>query len=308
VDAAGLSTEAVGSVVGCRPAGEAGQVSLAPSLSHPALTPTRPHPAIPDETLVVHRAARAAEDEGDLIGARRLVRLLPEGAEKWRWRASLDEGLRLGADHPAAAADPGAAAAWWSAPAMRFGLESPRAAQLLALAAAVLQARGVAAPQRHRMAPGCLQDEPALLDAGLCDLGVLPLYLDQMADPLRQALGSLDEWSRQPATIWEVDAVAPGGLVVSDATGLRRTVAAATPRVGDARPATGTLLYGRVVPAPGPVWGFAVRPIPVNRVCARRVLRAVVRCGPVAERIRAVTPLPEPVGPRSRPVEGRAQT
>lgn len=283
-------------------------MSLAPSPLQADSSPLRTAPrplAFPDETLVVRRATRAAEDEGDLLGARRLVELLPDTGDTRRWRSSLELGIVLQADHPAAAADPGAAAAWWSAPAMRFGLESPRSAQLLALAAGVLQSRGVAAPQRHRMAPGCLHEEPALLDAGLCDLGVLPLYLAQVAEPVRRVLGLLNEWSRHPATIWEVENHEPGGLVLCDAGGLRRTLATAATQSGPAAPAIGALLYGRIVPLPhrgaGRAWGFTARPVPVNRLNARRVLRAVVRAGPVAERVRAVTPLPEPVGPRSRP-------
>ncbi len=291
--------------------------SLSPSVTtnRPSRTPSgvpvrsdRRLAAIPDETVVVRRAARAAEDAGDLLGARRLVDLLPPDADRCRWRASLDEGLRLRAVHPVAAADPGAAAAWWSAPAMRFGLTSPRAEQLLGLAATVLQGRGVPSPQRHRMAPTALQEEPALLDAALCDLGVLPMYLEQLAGALRRELDSLAAWSSRPATVWEVEAHEPGGLVVGDASGSRRTVTATSLRSAAPVPALGALLYGRVVPLPAlgaasvtnPVWGFAVRPVPVNRLAARRVMRAVTRGGSLAERIRAVTPTREPVGPRAR--------
>ena len=52
-------------------------------------------------------------------------------------------------------------------------------------------------------------------------------------------------------------------------------------------PAVGDLVCGRIVPLPAGAC-FATPPVPVDRLTARRIGRAVLRSAPTAERLRAV--------------------
>jgi hypothetical protein len=228
-----------------------------------------------DEHAAIRATARAAEDSGNLTGARRLVRLLPDDAERRRWLLSLEEGLR--------AADAAARAAWLLQPALRHATGGAARTQLLTVAADVLRTRGVAAVVGDLGTVACATSDPLLLDVGLFELGILQSYLDAVLVPQRhEAVDTLAAWADCPVSAHEVLAVDGDTATVRDLVG-----GTAVEVAGANGSVTGALLYGRVVPAPGSA-RFALTPVEVDRIAARRVARAVVRRAPVGERLRAV--------------------
>lgn len=232
----------------------------------------------PDEAEVIRAAARRAEDAGDLAGAARLVAALAADDQTRRWAADLRRGRQALADGP------DATARWLLQPATRWGLTSPHAARWLALGGEVLRARGLPAAERARGQLGCLWVEPAVRDAGLFELGILDSYLTSALAPdvLAQA-PFLARWSGCPVSVWEV---ADDGRVRDLASGREEHVDSGG-QDGPGPP--GELLYGRLVPLAAGV-GFALPPVVLGRLEARRVLRCLARASPLTERMRALTP------------------
>ncbi len=243
-----------------------------------------PYPAA-DETLVLRRAARAAEDAGNAEGARRLVRLLPADPERARWLRSLDEAVALGPTP-----SPGPLALWLLQPALRFGLGSLRAGAVRLLMHEVQRARG-AGPARRVDEPtststaGAVLDDPLLADAALFDVGLLEAYVASALDPaLRDRAAPLADWPAAAVGVFELTE-REGALLARNLLDDREIRVATSPSAS--RP--GPVVYGRPVPWPAaPGARFVLPPVPLDRVTARRVLRAVTRRAPVEERVRAV--------------------
>jgi hypothetical protein len=238
-----------------------------------------------DETAVLRAAARRAEDAGNLTGATRLVRVLPVDADRDRWLESLRAGRRA-----LAAADPDALAAWLLQPAARWGLAGPRGERWLGLAADVLRAAGLPAAERQRGALARLEEDFAVVDAGLFDLGVLAGYLAAtVGGPLLARVPFVQRWPDAAVSVWSVGAA----VETNDGPTLRlrdeRTERTVTVHhVPPGRPLLpGTLVYARVLPGSrGPC--LALPPVPLGRLGARRTLRAVARSAPLDQRLRAV--------------------
>lgn len=243
------------------------------SLSGPPYAP----PSVDGEHLTIRIAARQAEDAGNLTGARRLLALLGDDAEVHRWRASLDAGLRC--------ADDATRALWLLQPAFRHGCATARRHVLNTLAADVLRTRGVAAVAGEPRSVACATQDPLLVDAGLFDLGMLADYVTRVLTPAAHPLVAvLQSWVGRPATVCEVQSAGPERWTLRDLSDGRAVEATAVhaDAVGE-----GELLYGRLLPLDG-VARFAMPPVPVDRTTGRRVLRAVVRAAPLAERLRAI--------------------
>lgn len=250
----------------------------------PPLSGSAPSRASDDEQLAVRTAARQAEDAGDLIGACRLLALLAESPEVLDWKASLEAGLRCRNDAERAR--------WLLQPAFRHGCAAARRHVLAALAADVLRTRGIAAVTGEAASAACALRDPLLVDAGLFDLGMLADYVVRVLEPGRHPLRTvLQGWVGRPATVWEVRSVSGQRLDLQDLVdGAEIAATAATAATGAetrTEPAAGDLLYGRLVPL-GRGHGFTFPPVPIDRLPARRVLRAIVRAAPLAERLRAV--------------------
>jgi hypothetical protein len=230
-----------------------------------------------DEHAAIRAAARAAEDAGNLRGALRLVPLLPDEPERRRWVQSLEEGLHVETEK-----DETARTAWLLQPAMRHAAGSVAWSRLLTLAADVLRTRGIPTVAGDLHSVAAATGDPPLIDAGLFDLGMLQSYLDAVLLPRgREAAGTLATWTACPVSAHEVLGVDRDTATVRDLVG-----GTEVPLKGSGWRA-GALLYGRVVSEAG-VARFALPPVELDRIAARRVARAVVRRAPVGERLRAV--------------------
>jgi len=246
--------------------------------------PDLPH-ALADEGLVLRRAARRAEDGGHVVGARRLVRLLPAEPDQRRWLRSLDEAVALGP-----APEPGSLALWLLQPALRFGLASLRAGAVRLLVAEVLRTRGEAGSRAHggdrglaqAFTPGAILDDPLLADAALFDAGLLEAYVQSALEPtVRDRAAPLAEWPKAEVSVFKVS-TGDGHLLARDLRDGHEL------RV-HGEPAVPPLVYGRPVPWPAePGARFVLPPLALDRLSARRVLRAITRRAPVEERLRAV--------------------
>lgn len=271
-----------------------------------AAAPPRPEPiadsppALADEGLVLRRAARAAEDTGNVVGARRLVRLLPVDAEQRCWLRSLDEAVALGPDP-----EPGRLAVWLLQPALRHGLGTLRAGAVRLLAHEVKRARGSGSD--HRAAGHAdsrsssvetfsnpVLDDPLLADAALFDAGLLAAYLESALHPALLARAApIADWPAAAGSVFELTE-RDGVTLARDQRDDHKVLLASNP----ADPPTSkppaaspvpALVYGRPVPWPEePGARFVLPPIPLDRITARRVLRAITRRAPVEERVRAV--------------------
>lgn len=258
---------------------------------------SRPNPAAED--VVLRTAARSAEDCGDFSGALRLVAQLPCGPERSAWLRSLREVLALG-DAPA----PHQLGRWLVQPALRFGLRPACAPVFTGFALEVLRAWGLPGVERTRLAPARAAADPIVADAGLFDGGVFDRYLaDALAAPLREAAGPLETWSRCPASAFEVRSSAPDCLQVADLhTGRAVQV------VPEAVLEVGALCYGRLVPTGEPEREmFVLPPVAIDQVTAGRVVRAVSRAAPVAERLRAVASYQRRTGEQPAPRDDSEQ-
>ncbi|HSP39055.1 MAG TPA: hypothetical protein VLR26_15025 [Frankiaceae bacterium] len=240
--------------------------------------------ATSDEYHVIAAAAREAEDAGDLAGARRLIGLLPDDERRRRWARSLDVGLALD--------DELERARWLLEPALRHGfgagadVGSTARARLIVLAGDVLRARGAAALAASVESSHAAVQDPLLVDVALFDLGMLGRYRDEVLVPLgHRHAGVVESWLDRDVSAFEVQAVEPGGLVLHDLVHRQQT---AVQRPGsEPGPELGDLLYGRVLPVRDRAC-FGVAPVRVDRVTARRVVRALARRAPLIERLRAV--------------------
>lgn len=271
-------------------------------LSIDASTRTRRPPPTADEQVVLARTARRAEDSGDFAGARRLVRTLPPSPEQRRWLASLDAVLALGSE-----AATGELAGWLLQPALRFAVESTRFSVVLGFADEVLRSRGLTAPERAaRLAADPIVD-PLVVDAALFDGEILAGYLEESLAPgLRSRAAPIETWPGCPPAVVEVlGAVGDGGAVGAEGRPVRvRGVlddrdhqVAPFPDSG-----LGGFRYGRLVNQPGnPSIRFALPPVRLDRITARRVARGVLRGAPVEERLRALASQPPGLGTRRQP-------
>jgi hypothetical protein len=241
-------------------------------------------PAAPDlpsspEEIFLRGAARAAEDAGDFPGARRLAARLRAGPERERWLASLDEVLSLGPDP-----EPDLLARWLLQPALRFGLRPDVAPAYLRFADEVLRAWGYGARARTELARYRALSDPLVADAGLFDGGGLARYLtDGVCEQVRCAAAPIETWSRQPASVFAVTASGSTALHLQDLASGAAVVTLPMPG-----PEPGQLVYGRLLPDARGRRMFAFPPVPVDRLTAGRVRRAVLRSAPATERIRAV--------------------
>jgi hypothetical protein len=285
VDAVGLSTTPRDLLRERMPRGSLKIVHLG---IDPSLRTLRPPPNA-DEQVVLARAARRAEDAGDFAGARRLVRTLPPTPERRRWLVSLDAVLALGSE-PAA----GDLAAWLLQPALRFAVESTRFAVLLGFADEVLRSWGLTAPERAaRLAAEPVVD-PLVVDAALFDGGILAAYLGKgLAPALRRRAAPIETWPGGPPAVIEVVGLEGGPVRVRGVLDERDQLVAPFPDAG-----LGGFRYGRLVAQPGdPSVRFALPPVRLNRITARRVARAVIRSAPVEERLRAIASQRRGLGP-----------
>jgi hypothetical protein len=226
----------------------------------------------------VRLAARRAEDAGNFAGARRLLRLLPADAGVRRWTRSLDEVLALGSNP-----EPALLAGWLVQPALRYGHELPQAGAVTALADEVLRTWGRSAAERAEQVSDRIIDDPLVADAGLFDEGILAAYLYcRVAPSLLARAFPVHCYPGAAIAAFETLEVRPTGMRLRSLLDGRQTWVEPVPAAE-----SGRLLYGRLVPG---VRGsrFALPPVPVDRVTARRVIRAVARHAPVQERLRAV--------------------
>jgi hypothetical protein len=227
-----------------------------------------------DEELAIRAAARRAEDAGDLVGALRLLRLLGDDAELVRWRTSLAAGLRC--------RDETERARWLLQPAFRHGFVSAARQALLTLAADVLRTRGRAAVAGSGETADAAVVDPLLIDAGLFDLGMLGDYLSRVLRPGGSPLVPLlARWPACRVSVFEVDGTDP--VLLTDLVHARPVDG---PVLVDGLE-VGSLVYGRILPLPQGSC-FSAPPVPVDRLTARRIARAVLRSAPPVEPLRAV--------------------
>lgn len=230
--------------------------------------------ALVDEHVVIRAAARRAEDAGDLLGARRLLGLLAHEADVAGWLTSIEAGLRCRDDDERAL--------WLLQPAFRHGHVSATRQTLLSLAADVLRTRGRPASAGSSETALAAATDPLLVDAGLFDLGMLERYLDRVLRPAGHPLVAvLERWVTCRTSVFEVEATDPPRLTDRVQDRLVPDL-----RGGEGLEA-GQLLYGRLLPLPVGC-RFAVAPVPVDRLTARRIVRAVLRAAPPVEQLRAV--------------------
>jgi hypothetical protein len=233
------------------------------------------------EVHVLHAAARAAEDAGDLLGALRLVRRLPPALAGPRWTAELESAAVVSAEGSAAFA------CWLIRPALRWALAHPAGELLERYACLLLTTLGVPIAERRRRAGEVAATDPVVVDAALWDGDLLRRYLAEAASAgVLARAGPVEQWPEQPFSVWRYDGAATRGV--------RLTALADDAQVSclgweGPSPAAGDLLYGRLLPVEGAVpLAFAVAPTVVDRRCASRLLRAFQRRSGPEERILAV--------------------
>lgn len=235
----------------------------------------------PEEVEVLRVAARAAEDAGDFRGALRLVRRLPESGPTWRWMRQLDTVIALPEDAPERSA-------WLVHPAVRWARERPAGELLERYAQLLLMTLGLLGAEREMFLGRVASTDPVVLDAGLFDGGLFARYLDEALDPqLLSRAGPLARWPEQPPSVWRVEEQRDDAVLVCDLWSLELTCALPWPAAVLLE--RGTLIFGRLVPVPGPLGrAFALPPIRVDQRCAVRLLRARRRGADPDERLRAV--------------------
>lgn len=237
-----------------------------------------PSVALVDEHVVIRSAARRAEDAGDLLGARRLLGLLAHEADVNGWIASIDAGLRCRDDTERAL--------WLLQPAFRHGYVSATRQALISLAADVLRTRGRAASGGSGEAAAAAGTDPLLVDAGLFEFGMLGRYLERVLRPAGHPLVAvLARWVACPVSVFEVEAGEP--LQLTDRRQGRPVSGALRTDGLPGKLEVGQLLYGRLLPLPDGCC-FAAAPVPVDRLTARRIVRALLRAAPPVEQLRAV--------------------
>ncbi len=232
-------------------------------------------------------AARRAEDSGDFRGALRLVWQLPETGPTRRWMRQLEQVVELPEGSPRRSA-------WLVNPAVRWALERPAGELLERYARLLLTTLGMLGPEREQLLGRVASTDPAVLDAGLFDGGLFCRYLTEALSPeLLSRAGPLADWPAQPTSVWRFDSLRSeraGGsdrVVLYDMWSLEAARVMAWPAAQ--RLPRGTLLFGRLVPVPGPIgWTFALPPVRVDQRCAARLLRARTRSADPDERLRAI--------------------
>lgn len=237
----------------------------------------------PSEEVVVCRAARAAEDEGDLAGAERLLSLLPADETVRRWRVELAARRRLSAD-----AAPYRRGLCLLGPAQRWAAEGPARPSMRELAQVALRVRTVSPAERDAAASTLAAFDPLVGDVALFDDDMLSHYLQHAVDAsLLLGCGPVDSWGGVPGAVFEVlsagDSHTPARLrpTAPASAGGGATIAV----VGPVGSTTG-LVYGRAVPTGTGEHVFALPPVPLSAVQAGRVQRALLRRSPGSERVR----------------------
>jgi hypothetical protein len=234
------------------------------------------------EAEVLRVAARTAEDAGDFSGALRLVQRLPSGRLKGSWSADLRQVVALPDDAAAQLA------VWLMRPALRWAQERPAGELLERYARLLLTTLGVLGAERERSLGQVAHTDPVVLDAAMFDGGLFRRYLAEALNPaVLSRAGVLDTWPDQPASVWRLRTVEPGGVALDDVWSGQRTRSLGWP--GAESRTQDLLVFGRLVPVPGPVGrAFALPPICVDQRCAVRLLRARQRGAGPEERLRAV--------------------
>jgi hypothetical protein len=233
------------------------------------------------EVHVLHDAARAAEDAGDLLGALRLVRRLPPALAGPRWAAELESAAVL------SGAGSAEFACWLVRPALRWALAHPAGELLERYACLLLTTLGVPMAERRRRAAEVAVTDPVVVDAALWDGDLLRRYLVEAAsqEVLARA-GPVLQWPEQPCSVWRYDGAASGGVrltALADEAPVSCLAWNGPPAVA------GDLLYGRLLPVEGVLpLAFALAPTVVDRRCSARLLRAFQRRSGPEERILAV--------------------
>jgi hypothetical protein len=230
---------------------------------------------------VLRVAARTAEDAGDFRGALRLVRQLPASRPTELWSRQLEQVIALPEGSPLRLT-------WLVHPAVRWAQERPAGELLDKHARLLLVTMGVVGPDREQLLSEVAGTDPVVLDAGLFDGGLFRRYLSAAMEPAPHALPQfLNLWPEQPPSVWRVEGRDGDSASLVDLWSLESLRVHASPDLG--RAATGTLVFGRLVPVPGPLgWSFALPPVHVDQRCAGRLLRARTRAAEPEERIRAV--------------------
>ncbi len=272
-----------------------------PTVRSSALTPSRParvdapdgglpadvrRPLGPSEDVVVRKAARAAEDAGDLAGAARLVSVLPPDEMSSRWSGQLAARCALPAD-----AAPYVRGVCLLGPAQRWAAEGPGRQAMLQLAQATLRTGPGSAAEREARSSLLAAFDPLVADIALFDDDMLNAYLQHALSPaVLSRCGPVAEWGQVPGTVFEVLATGDGSSslvrpVLTPAHPDGETSASPVRVLGPAG-APGELLYGRAVGAGIGELVFALPPVPLTPVHAGRVQRCLLRRSPAVERIR----------------------
>jgi hypothetical protein len=178
--------------------------------------------------------------------------------------------------------------AWTVHAAVRWARERPAGEVLERHARLLLTTMGVIGPEREQFLSGVACTDPVVLDAGLFDGGLFQRYLTEALHPglLAQAAW-LRDWAQQPTSVWRIEREEADAAVLCDLWALESLRVRAWPAM--ARAAPGSLVFGRLMPVPGPPgWMFALRPVRVDQRCANRLLHARRRGAEPQERLRAV--------------------
>jgi hypothetical protein len=230
---------------------------------------------------VLRAAARAAEDAGDFDGAMRLVRRLPDSARIRSWLGQLEEMVGLPAHAPQRAL-------WLLHPALRWARERPAGEVLERYAHLLLMTLGILGPEREQLLGLVAATDPVVLDAGLFDAGLFQRYLSESLSPaLLSRLGPLGAWPAQQPSVFRLDGLRGGCVVLDDLCAEARVQSLIWPAAR--LTSAGTLMFGRLVPVTGAIgWAFAIAPLRVDQRCAVRLQRARQRGEGPEERLRAI--------------------
>jgi len=242
---------------------------------------------------VVRRAARAAEDEGDLLGAERLLSLLPTDPTVRRWRTELAARRRL-----QDSAAPYSRGLCLLGPAQRWAADGAARAFMLELAQTALSEQTSTecrAGDREAVTATAAEFDPLVADVVLFDKDLFSRYLHEALAPfLLLDCGPVSRWGAAPGAVFEVVAGGPEhhpttlrrcGLG-SAAGGSGAHVAPNVVSVIGPVAAAGELVYGRPVPTGTGECVLALPPVVLNPVHAGRVQRALLRRSPATERVR----------------------
>ena len=195
--------------------------------------------------------------------------------------------------------------AWLVNPAVRWARERPAGELLERYGRLLLMTLGVLGPEREQFLGRVASTDPVVLDAGLFDGGLFHRYLTEALNPgLLSRSGPLADWPAQPTSVWRFeslrsDCIDPNdSVLLCDLWSLEPSRAVAWPAAQ--RLPRGALIFGRLVPVPGPIgWTFALPPVRVDQRCAARLLRARKRGADPEERLRADRPVSAAGSPRA---------